>query len=64
MFIIYNVIYKQKVVLVNSLLVKTKLCTEIKKSIKNLTYCKLISIAKEIKETNRYTNAALIVLKR
>lgn len=46
-----------------NLLVKTKQWTKTEELIRNLTYSELIAIAKEIKETNRYTNPAILTLK-
>ena len=64
MFVVYNVIHRQKAALGYSLLVKSKLWTETEELIKNLTYTELISAAKEIKDTNRCTNLAMLPLER
>lgn len=53
MFVIYNIIHRQKAVLEYSLLVKTKQWTETEELIRNPTYNKLIIAVKEIKKTNR-----------
>lgn len=61
MLVIYNVIHRQKAKLGYSLVIKTKRWTETKKLIRNLTYNKMITSAKGIKETNKYTNLAILV---
>ena len=48
----------------HSLLVKTKLWTETEELITNLTHNVLIAAAKEIKETNRCTNPAILAFEQ
>lgn len=64
MFVVYNIIHKQKAALGYSLFVKTKLWTEKKLLIMNLTHNNLTAVAKEIKETSRYTNSAILALEQ
>ena len=64
MFVVYDVIHRRKAALGYSLLVKTKLWTETEELISNLTHDDLIAAAKEIKETNRCTNPAILALER
>ena len=64
MFILYNIIHRQKIAVRYSLLVMIKQWTETEKLIRNLTYTELISVTKEIKENNRYINPTILILKR
>ena len=48
----------------NSLFIKIKLWTKIEKLITKLIYNDLTAIAKEIKETNRYTNLAILAFEQ
>lgn len=55
-------IHRRKAALGYSLLIKTKLWTETEELIKNLAYNELVAAVKEIKETNRCTNPAMLAL--
>ena len=62
MFVVYNVIYKCKTILGFNLLIKLGIYEKTKELIYKITYAQLIAAATKIKETNRYTNAAILAL--
>lgn len=62
MFIVYDIIYRQKTVLGYDLLIKYSFWNKTKNIITKLTYTPLIAIATKIKKTNRYINPAILAL--
>lgn len=63
MFIVYNVIYKQKTALDYSLIIQFNYKNKIKNLITELTHVQLVATAIKIKKANKCTNLAILVLK-
>ncbi len=64
MFVVYDVIYRRKAVLGYSLLIKSGILEKTEELIREITHAQLSAAATEIKETNRCTGAAILVLER
>ncbi len=64
MFLVYDVIHKRKAALGYSLLVKSGMWEKTEELICEITYAQLTATATKIKETNRYTDAAILALER
>ena len=63
MFIVNNIIYRQKTALYYSLAIKSGFLNNIQNLIIELIYTQLVIIAIEIKEINRCTNLVILALK-
>ena len=63
MFIVYDIIHRQKFALGYSLLIKSGLWNKTKNPITEFTHTQLVAAATEIKEINRCINPAILALK-
>ncbi len=61
-YVIYNIIHRHKAALGYSLLIKSGIWEKIEELICEITHTSLIAVVTKIKETNWYTNAAILVL--
>ncbi len=64
MFVVYVVIYRRKIALGYSLLIKSDIWMITEELICEISYAQLIAVATKIKEINQCINIALLVLKR
>ncbi len=64
MFVVYDVIHRPKAALGYSLLIKSGIWEKTEELICEITHALLIATATEIKETNRCTDTAILVLEQ
>ncbi len=64
MFLIYDIIHRRKAALGYSLLIKLSMWEKTEELIHEITHAQLLATATEIKEINRCTNAAILVLEQ